>query len=342
MFRTPLWTDTTDVPALLDAKQRFQDTAGTHPIWRFWADWYNGMFDGRPPDWDLQRQVALIDDAIWKNGPEAVADAIDDIKAGMLAEKLPMAETIEINPDTGKFRAVPIPVQNQPHMSALLDQVEDALEDCLGGHNGLRDTAGDVRKLNRVLGKYREDPQNAELTLSTVAVSLRRQIHETCDLPDNEDNLALLSSVEEAVRGIRAEHPEVEENRLKRASLAARDQPEGDKAFLNDALPALKDLSEEQLGEEFVEDFGEFSSPPLYNDAIYPVPARPADAKPLMAEYRAFSRISKIAQLQDAIDAATASRAMRVVNATASLGGVGALLYKLVEIGLRLFGVLPL
>ena len=61
-----------------------------------------------------------------------------------------------------------------------------------------------------------------------------------------------------------------------------------------------------------------------------------------MAEYRAFSRISKIAQLKDAIDAAMASRAMGVVDATASIGGVGDLLYKLVEIGLRLFGVLPL
>ena len=126
--------------------------------WDFWREWYQGFLDGKPLDWELQWRVALIEDAIWERGPEAVAAAIDGIKAEMLAGKLPMAETIEVNPATGKFRAVPIPVQNHPHMSALLNQVEDALEDCLGGHNGLRETAGDVRKLNRVLGKYREGP----------------------------------------------------------------------------------------------------------------------------------------------------------------------------------------
>lgn len=323
------------IPRLFSERLRDAELIGP-----YWHEWYQSFLDGKPLDWELQRQVALIDDTIWDQGPKAVADEIGRIKAEMLSEKLPMAETIEVNPETGKFRAVPIPVQNHRHMSALLNQVEDALEDCLGGHNGLRETSGDVRKLNRVLGKYREDPQNAELTLSTVAGSLRRQIHESRELPDNEDNLALLSTVEDALRGIRAEHPEVEENRLKRASLTVQELPEADKELLQSALPVLEELSDEPLGEDFGDDFGEMLSPRLLNDTVGPVPDLPAGAKPLMGEYRAFSRISKMAQLKDKIDGATASRAMRVVNATASIGGVGTLLYQLVQIGLRLFGVL--
>ncbi len=32
-------------------------------------------------DWELQRRVALIDDAIWEAGPKAVAEEIERIRA---------------------------------------------------------------------------------------------------------------------------------------------------------------------------------------------------------------------------------------------------------------------
>lgn len=340
MFHAQLWPNPTEIGHLLRYLEEFRIHASKHAEWAFWAEWYQGFVDGKPLDWELQRRVAVIDDAIWEQGPEAVAAAIDKVKAEMLSEKLPMAEIIEVNPDTGKFRAVPIPIQNQPHMSALLNQVEDALEDCLGGHNGLRETAGDVRKLNRALGKYREDPQNAELTLSTVAGSLRRQIHESRELPDNEDNLALLSTVEDAVRGIRAEHPDVEENRLKRASLAVQELPEEDKALLRDALPVLEELSDDPLGEDFSEDFEEMLSPRLHNDAVGPVPDLPECAKPLMGEYRAFSRISKFALLMEKGAKIFDSKEIKSAR-LAHLGyTVTQLFTQLVQIGWRLFEVL--
>lgn len=49
--------------------------------WLFWRDWYQGFLDGKPFDWELQRRVALIDDAIWEAGPEAVAKEIERIQA---------------------------------------------------------------------------------------------------------------------------------------------------------------------------------------------------------------------------------------------------------------------
>lgn len=46
----------------------------------FWREWYQGLFDGEPLDWRLQRRVARIDDTIWQAGIEAVATEIEKIR----------------------------------------------------------------------------------------------------------------------------------------------------------------------------------------------------------------------------------------------------------------------
>jgi len=48
--------------------------------YRFWREWYQGFLDGEPLDWELQRRVALIDEAIWEIGPEVVAQEIEKIR----------------------------------------------------------------------------------------------------------------------------------------------------------------------------------------------------------------------------------------------------------------------
>ncbi|WP_120633375.1 hypothetical protein [Ruegeria sp. EL01] len=55
-------------------------------VWTFWSDWYNGFLEGKPLDWKLQERVALIDDAIWSAGPDAVAEEIAKIKVEMALE----------------------------------------------------------------------------------------------------------------------------------------------------------------------------------------------------------------------------------------------------------------
>ncbi|APX17589.1 hypothetical protein BWR17_05445 [Phaeobacter inhibens] len=292
----------------------------------------------------------MIDDAIWEAGPEAVAAEIERIKAEVLTEKLPVAEAIELNPETGKFRAVPIKVENAPYMSALLSQISDALEDCLGGHNGLSDASGDVKKLNRVLTKYRDDPQNAELTLTRVAGSLRGQLHDSRELPDNEYNLALLNAVEEGVRGIRANHPEVAENREQLARQAFKTLSPEEKQVLEEALPILTAISEAELAEDFAQDI-----PELINDAALPLANGAPPLPGADAATRVFSRISKMALLKDQYDTFTRKGAewfdsdtRKTVQLAGLVGGgviavgvkFGPKLLELVQIGLRLLGVL--
>ena len=39
---------------------------------RFWSRWYRAAVDGKPQDWDLLREVALIPDDVWAAGVDAV------------------------------------------------------------------------------------------------------------------------------------------------------------------------------------------------------------------------------------------------------------------------------
>ena len=48
--------------------------------WSFWTRWWDGVLSGNQIDWDLQRQVALIPNEIWDQGPAAVAEAIRQIE----------------------------------------------------------------------------------------------------------------------------------------------------------------------------------------------------------------------------------------------------------------------
>ncbi|WP_127749601.1 hypothetical protein [Parasedimentitalea marina] len=55
--------------------------------WFFWHKWYQGFLDGKPLDWELQRQVALIADTIWEAGLTAVAEEIEKICAKLVLER---------------------------------------------------------------------------------------------------------------------------------------------------------------------------------------------------------------------------------------------------------------
>jgi hypothetical protein len=72
----PLWT--------LSPHARTQDSENRSKtmllrdvgVWGFWLRWREGMLAGRPLDWELQRDVALIPDEDWQKGPAHIAGLI--------------------------------------------------------------------------------------------------------------------------------------------------------------------------------------------------------------------------------------------------------------------------
>ncbi|WP_426033618.1 hypothetical protein [Cypionkella sp. TWP1-2-1b2] len=293
---------------------------------------------GKGFDFELHRRIANLSSENWLLGPAHIAAKIEDIKAAYLAEKLPLAETVEINPETGNFRAVPITVQNLPLMGALLSRVRDAVNDAVQGDNGLNERAREVRVLSRAVERYGNDPQRIEMDFTSVAVGLRRQF-ETQDLPQSEDNLALLEAVEDGVRGIRATHPDVAENRLVLAQQAWREMAPVDKVLLAEAQPILVAISEGMLAEDFAADI-----PALINDAMGP----PTDFAPRLPgadeATRIFGRVAQMAPLAVKLLDTGAKWHDSHVHKSAKLGltvgSLGTLLIALVRLGLKLLGVL--
>lgn len=55
--------------------------------WDYFWEWYIGVLDGKPIDWDLQQRVALIKDDTWKAGRQAVADEIERLRIKIDLEK---------------------------------------------------------------------------------------------------------------------------------------------------------------------------------------------------------------------------------------------------------------
>lgn len=46
----------------------------------FWREWYQGFLHGKPLDWELQKEIALIPDAEWNKGPERIAELIEELR----------------------------------------------------------------------------------------------------------------------------------------------------------------------------------------------------------------------------------------------------------------------
>ncbi len=296
-------------------------------VWSFWREWYQSFLDGEPMDWELQQRVALIVDAIWEAGPEAVAEEIERIRAEWLAEKLPQAEKVKFNSETGKFYTVPLDITKPDLLGATLSQVEDALDDVLASpSNGLHDNAREVRVLRRVFRKYGNDPQQIEMGFVSVHKGLTRQLLNE-ELPASEENLALQDALEEGARGIRATHPDVAENRKILADQAIRELPEDAREKLEKALPVLVSISEPDLAEDWQHDI-----PQLINDATLPMPTGAPPLPGADETTRVFSRVAKISLLirsTKAIKSHPLYESGEVLLTLTSLIGLGATIFAL-------------
>lgn len=64
---------------LAEAWSEARDVLRNTPGGAFWIDWYQRALDGRPQNWPLLRDVALIDEGMWQEGGEALDREIDRI-----------------------------------------------------------------------------------------------------------------------------------------------------------------------------------------------------------------------------------------------------------------------
>ncbi len=329
----PLWQDGEDpFAAVWDDVKSTLGTAAKD--WQFWIDWYESMLHGAPQNIDMLEEIALIDDAVWKDGLEAVNAAIAGIQGKYLSQKAPLAERLEFDHERGQFYATPIAVQKPELLSVLLSRVEDSLEDALHA-NGLTPESNEVRVIKRTLAKYRDDPQRIEMDFTDSVVSLRAEIDKGW-LQDTAVNGALIRSLEEGVRGVRELHPEVAENRMILAAAKLRELPEAGKAVLAKVKDVLVAVSHGAMADDFAADI-----PELVNDALWPLPDGAPRLPAAGPAVRVFGRVSrmqlsikKYPEILTKIEKSPSYRSLKITKDVAWALGI------VIALGLRVFGVL--
>ena len=111
LSKSPLWHDR-QMPKTLEIKlHEILNWGGTE--WSFWREWYQGFLDGKPLDWGLQKEIALIPDAEWEKGPERIAELIEIIRKRRALE----AEIAKLKEHLAQAKAIvttPGRLHNQP------------------------------------------------------------------------------------------------------------------------------------------------------------------------------------------------------------------------------------
>jgi hypothetical protein len=249
VFKTSLWHD--DV--MLGFKPAWDDfVQSSGPDWAFWKKWYQGFLDGAPLDWGLQRRIALIPNDVWENGVAAVAEAIREIEAEYLAEQTALAEDVFYNDETARIARRVVPQAQPKTIANMLAALRDDLEDASSG-NLLSKTAYDYRTLDRMMTKYHRNPERVEMDVVKISGSLRRQI-DAGDLPDAPEVEGLCTTLVEIGLEIRAQHPEIDEARLKRGAKAVQESSAAEREEMLAGLDAIRATVEEDFAEEIIED----------------------------------------------------------------------------------------
>lgn len=228
---------------------RYSQTLDPLGTWRFWRRWYQGFLDGKPLDWELQRSVALIDNAIWEAGPKAVAAEILEIEAEWVAEQLPQADRIFVDEDTGKFDISPLALSPAGIVQTALEQVAFARGVAERSNCGFNTTSVAWEYIEFTLNSCRENAnaieQNFEIARADIADGLKNGRY------FEDPKLAALERVlDTAVTDLRAHHPEVIEAWEKRVQVKLRIAQDDQKQLIVEKATELIAASAPALGEE--------------------------------------------------------------------------------------------
>ena len=302
LFETPFWPGTSH-PEHKETIHEFLDFLNSSDLFAFWKRWYRGLLHGQPLSWDMQEEIALIDDEVWTAGAEAVAGEIAKIEAKYLAKATPYAERIEVNPETGKLHSIPTSLENQNLYETALDKVRDALDDlkqdgALPQHcNAL---APIDKKLGRTLGRYAGNPQRVHDDFLSAAREVDRLL-EVGEVANEPEVQALRTDLITGSDDIRAADGEVRASVEARVQLRIEEMRVEDTEHAADVLDDVAEVSEGALAESLAEDVETLRAIRYVTESGAP-DVGPADrAETVDAVYRSAARVSRIAQGWDAL-----------------------------------------
>jgi hypothetical protein len=190
----PLWHKETPPDWFTTAEAAMRDYWATNLThWAFWQRWYDDATAGRPLDWQLQHEIALIPDYIWRSGPGPVAEAIAKIE-GEHNQRPPE------HPLTTELRTLPKPSASQiTTTQAAMEQNRTILPPTFDAIEGL--ILLEIERLQQ--RNYTDDLDQAEalrqirvfLTLYDAICALRAQLPATAPVTEEqaEKSVSLVS-----------------------------------------------------------------------------------------------------------------------------------------------------
>lgn len=219
----PLWPATNP---LADEWTRSQPILRNTPGGAFWIDWYQRALDGRPQNWPLLRDVALIDDDIWQSGGDALDAAINSLREKYALAAAANGERVEPNPDTGLLRLVPVTELPEQVAEYARRKIIKAVEvfDGIGGQQ-YGALAPDLTMLRRAV----TDAGNLPVELYDAGSAALRRLHiriTNGDCPDADHDPLIAdyqNRLREAANDIRAADPETQRVLERRAAIAPND-----------------------------------------------------------------------------------------------------------------------
>ncbi len=211
--------------------------------WSFWAEWYARAMAGDPLPWDLQEQIALIPDEIWKAGPEAVAEEIKKLRFQFRTNVAPQLVRDE---ETDLFR---VETDTEPSID-LADFAANRAGQALKA--ALESVSANIFNS----GSYEAVVINGALAGPRTTSLLATGLYDAClgldaNIGDRYPEEIALINLKNALAGIVDEFCEADEvARIRCANMAGYVAPSNEDVLSEDELRAIPDLTASELDTE--------------------------------------------------------------------------------------------
>ncbi|MEO0767220.1 MAG: hypothetical protein AAFY75_14490 [Pseudomonadota bacterium] len=242
LIRAPIWGDT-PIPKTVSVNHAaFLDYLGSDPDWAFFRRWYAQMWDGTFEDWDLAIEVATLDPDLWE-GEDAlarVAEAIREIEARQLVERLPQVEEV-FKTEAGLYDVRGTISEPCKLLDSVCDRVRFAFDLAVQSNAcDLNEMSVAAKLLRHALEDCRDDPNAMEQFFRQAGALIKGGIER--GIFGEDDTLYVLTrTLDEVALQMRSDHPEVAAAVDGRTKQALREM---DDAKRLDAAQMIEDLRE--------------------------------------------------------------------------------------------------
>lgn len=315
-FALPLW----DGPApesIADAWARTREewAKAGGPVWAFWTQFYENALLGRPQDWPLLHDIALIPAEDWQGGPDRVHPIIEGMLLERAVKATPNAERITLNPETGKLRVETISSLPPKYLHDAVDSLRDAaaiFDAKGGGNNSYALILPDVALLRNGLDRYGTRPNMLVVTCRRVVQRVETKVA-SGDCPRNDALVEdFLGEVARVISDLLIFDPEVREAASARAAFRLGEVSPQDAKTVERAADEVALASEGVLSDEVPKDARMVSDPTRSeaerHEALFETASRFFRVQTLVKGYKAVRPAIK--------EAADVSKEMAIIAGT--------------------------